>query len=159
MSSFVEQNEMYERTGELDFNKAYKPLYGIAQPSELSERFFGKENVETLHNMIRYLVYRKMKGVVIERQNNAHLMNVMRTVYLGYSINQNTQQELDKLNKLVLQETVPNLIDSIRSHEQYLLEEYNKLSFSVGEPIDTTSRGLKLDYNNETQRIGRNRLV
>ena len=135
--SFKEQNNL----------NLYKPLYGIVKPSDLSRRFFGSENVKNIHNIIRFLVYRKTDGVVIEQQNNTHLMNIMRTIYLGYSVNCNTQRELDRLNNLVLKETVPNLIDSIRSHEQYLLERNNKLSFSAGSSMYTTSTGLKIDYN------------
>lgn len=150
--SFIEENEKFENN--LNFNKAYKPLYGIVSPSDLSTRFFGEENVSKLQNLIRYLVYRKTDGVVIEPQNPTHLMNIMRTVYLGYSVNINNQEQLDRLNKLVLQEAVPNLIDTVKAHQHYLNVEFNNVSLSVGEPVDTSSRGLKLDYA-YIPRIGR----
>ena len=111
----------------------FKNLYG---ETPLTFLFFSAENVMNIQKLIRYVVYREV-GQSIDNQNTTELLIIMRSIFLEYSshpllidptmseatkaalLKQYTA-EVDRLNQLVVNETVPRVISGLQQYLDYL---------------------------------------
>ena len=74
---------------------AYNALSGIWNKTELSERFFSPDNMNVLQQGIINGIANKSGGKFkIGRQNNDTLMIIMRSIFLQYSLNQQSELEV-----------------------------------------------------------------
>lgn len=120
-------------------------LQHIQTVSPLSNLFFSRYNINRVQNELRYRVWLQSgKKYVIGRQSDIELEIVMRATYLQFSLNQNEkfEEQVNYLNKLVLDYCVPNVLSEV---EQYLgyLDNVQKLPNPLPLPENLSSSGTK----------------
>lgn len=84
-------------------------------------RFFSNRNIEHLQTRMRELIKQKL-DVVIDRQSDQELVQVMRAMYSmrGNPRPDNVEAEVARLNTIVLEWVIPHLVVNIRAHYGYL---------------------------------------
>ena len=120
-------------------------LKGIQQDSPLSFLFLSKDNMNIIQNKLRYDIWLKSgKKYIIDKQSPIDLEIVMRSIYLQYSQNLNCKynEQIDKLNDLVLEYAVPQVFIEV---EQYLgyLDYVEKMPNPISLPQNLSSAGTK----------------
>ena len=99
---------------------ASRSLGNIHGSNRLNTTFFSPENVEILQHSIRKGVYDRSNGRhLIGKQSEIELKIIMRSVYLQYSknINSNIAKQVEILNCLVVNICVPKILTNV---EQYI---------------------------------------
>jgi hypothetical protein len=143
-------------------NSMFKNLYG---ETLLTFLFFSSKNVENIQKLIRMTVYKYTKQV-IDNQSNTELLIVMRSLFLAYAkhpklINENMPdkekkllliqytKEVDRLNQLVIDTTVPLIVSQLQQYLSYLDDASSPLKI-MDKPINTSVVGTK-NYRSQTQ--------
>ena len=106
-----------------DYRNAVK---GDLEKNTLNTLFFSKENIQMLQNGIRVGVYEKSnQKYILSNQNENNLKIIMRNIYMDYAAyNPNTiTQEIEKLNKLVLDYCVPMVYNESIAYEKYCYDQ------------------------------------
>ena len=101
------------------FNK----LTGTFSGNKLSELYFSQENLDYIQTQIIARVYEKtLKRHVIGRQSDDELIIVMRSIYLQYGKNNNSDLDvqINILNELVLDYCVDNVYSNLIQHFEYI---------------------------------------
>jgi hypothetical protein len=113
--------------------------------SSLSRKFFSNDNINVIHKKIIIGVYQKSnKKYSISKQNERELLIIMRSYYLqfGKNLNTNIQQQVDTLNKMVIDWSVDEIIKNI---EQYMI--YKQTASTLPIPMERSQlpsqKGLK----------------
>jgi hypothetical protein len=109
---------------DFDYASGGRDVLGNAQEvSQFSELYFSKHNIDLLNNTIRYKVFVETNQV-IGRQDETNLLVVMKSMYLRYSNNPEDptkfRKEVERLNNLVLEETVPKVISELKQYIKYM---------------------------------------
>lgn len=143
-------------------NSLFKNLYG---ETPLTFLFFSKQNVDNIQKLIRMLV-NKHTGQIIDNQSNTELLIIMRSIFLEYSrhpqlIDESMSEdvkkklltqytlEVDRLNKLVVDTTVPLIISQLQQYLIYLDDASSPLRV-MDKPLSTSVKGTK-SYRSSTQ--------
>jgi hypothetical protein len=113
-----------------DSSKSYhayqtEAIKGNTTSTPLSNIFFSQQNVDALHQAIRYQVYTKSnRKFIIDKQSDTELRIVMRSVYIQYGRNAPHEilSQVKELNTLVLDYCVPTVLSEIRMHLHYVQE-------------------------------------
>ena len=120
----------------------YDALKGIQCETELSCKFFSKENIMHLHSEIIKAVQDKLK-VNIDKQSDQELVIIMRAIFLQNAYeSSNVAQELKNLNLKVLLEIVPNIISKIKQHMEHIKNQNTNLQV-MDHPVNVNSAGEK----------------
>lgn len=113
--------------------------------TNLSNIFFSINNIEKIQLSIIMKVYKDSDNrFQINKQSEQELLIIMRSIYLQYSKNLdiNIQEQINELNKLVIDWAVENIISNI---EQYL--SYKKVCSTLPMPLERaqlpTQKGTK----------------
>lgn len=113
--------------------------------TNLSNIFFSINNIEKIQLSIIMKVYKDSDNrFQINKQSEQELLIIMRSIYLQYSKNLdiNIQEQINQLNKLVIDWAVENIISNI---EQYL--SYKKVCSTLPMPLERaqlpTQKGTK----------------
>lgn len=96
--------------------------------------FFSKKNIGYLQKLLRYHVWlQSNKKYNIAHQDVNELQIIMKSIYLQYSKNQekNIVNQIKKLNALVLDYAIPNILSNIEQHINY-----KKTVSSLPKPIE-----------------------
>lgn len=110
-------------------------LNGTWEQSALSQSFFSSKNIQIVQNAIRANVY-KLSGAVIQPPNIDNLKIVMRSIYLQYAQHvENTREELERLNKKVLDYAVPTLYEETKGYIKYL-EDQSTIVVPIAHPLN-----------------------
>jgi len=99
------------------------------QHSNLSESFFHCSNIEKLQKSMVSRVL-KLSNKRISYQSESHLLNIMFFVFREYPHVLNINQ----LNEIVLDITVPMILEGVSQHIQFLNDKNN-----IYTPIDRAS--------------------
>ena len=94
----------------------------IFQPSELSNAYFSKENINKVHNDIKKKVYDlSQRQYVIDDQDMDVLKVIMRSIFLQYSKFQfeNIKKQIDHLNQMVIDYSSHSIFGEIRGYLKY----------------------------------------
>jgi len=94
----------------------------IFQPSELSNTYFSKENINNVHNDIKKKVYELSQNkYVIDDQDMNTLKVIMRSIFLQYSKFQfdNIGKQIEHLNKMVIDYSSNNIYGEIQGYLKY----------------------------------------
>jgi len=97
-------------------------LDGIQENNLLSKLFFSAENMQIVQNGIKAGVYKKSNGkYILPNQNVDSLKIIMRSRYLEYASYdpQKITEEIERLNKLIVDYCVPLLYSESVSYEKY----------------------------------------
>jgi len=126
-------------------NFQVESLYGIQETSKLNQLFFSKKNMDIIQNNIRYTVYIKTnKKHIIDKQSDIELQIIMRSMYLQHSPNleYNYKEQIEYLNKLVVDWSVEKIIPQLEQYIGYLKEvEYMPLPIDL--PVNLSSKGSR----------------
>ena len=98
-------------------------LTGNWKENELSCKFFSTENIRILNNSIIDGVREKSKNRFnIGTQDQDELKIIMRAIYLENAKNllTNIPEQVESLNKLVLQYSIPQILSSLESYAKYM---------------------------------------
>ena len=118
-----------------------EPLKGNWDNNKVSLKFFSKENIEFLQTQIIVGVKNVSNNkILVGKQCVDTLKIIMRSTYLSYSKNdeQNLENEINYLNKKVLDYCVPQVYSDAQGYLKYLSD-----ASTLVVPID---RPCKLDY-------------
>ena len=143
-------------------SSVFKNLYG---ETLLTFLFFSQKNVDNIQKLIRMLVYKHTKEV-IDDQSNTELLVVMRSIFLAYSkhpklLDESMSEqerkklllqytdEVDRLNQLVIDSTVPLIVSQLQQYLVYLSDASSPLRV-MEKPLSTTVKGTK-SYRSQTQ--------
>lgn len=132
----------------------------ILETNNLTNVYFNKKNIDKLQEMIRRTVYnicekdndpilRGYKPIIISRQNDTEVQIVMRSIYLQYGRNLNTgiESQVNKLNRYVVNETVPNIITALKQKIKYL-DDIQKLPVPLDRPEYNISKQNTSGFSN-----------
>lgn len=125
----VEENDNYQMYNLFKQNSQYKndqaseeAIKNIHAKNPLSDIFFSPQNMNYLHDAIRYLVYEKScKKHIIDKQSETDLFIIMRSVYLQYGEHKpyGIREQVKELNTLVLNYCVPKILEEIKIYLHY----------------------------------------
>ena len=127
-----------------NFNKT--AIEGITEKNIISDLFLSNKNIDLIHLKIINTVKTKF-NYNISKQSRNELLIIMRSIYLNnstnnYSNKNEIKKELAKLNELVINYSVNNIIKNIKSHELYLEKINNDLN-PIELPKPTSIKGDK----------------
>jgi|TARA_B110000285_G_C15136573_1_gene627353 hypothetical protein len=91
--------------------------------SNLSIRFFSKENIDIIQSKIKETVNQKTNNkYIIKEQQIDQLKMVMKSIFLQYSLNieYDIPKQINVLNELVIKYCVPNVYSELMSYVKYL---------------------------------------
>lgn len=126
------------------------------QPTLLFHLFFSKYNFQIIQNNIRFTV-NKWTGHHIGEQSSTELILIMESIFSSHARNideRNTpskvmlkyiRNEVGRLNELVINETVPIIVNGLEQHRAYLKKVDNPISAGgLQRPLDTKVTGTKI---------------
>lgn len=111
------------------------------QATELSQAFFGGDNIEHLQRRLRAEI-KKRTGYVIDRQSDEQLLIVMRYVFMQSARNFGGAAEVRRLNELVLREIVPQVGAGLAQYLGYL-KDASTLPTPIPRGQATSIKGTK----------------
>lgn len=106
-----------------DYRNAVK---GELERNNLNTLFFSKENIQMLQNGIRVGVYEMSNNkYILSNQNENNLKIIMKNIYTDYASYDPDAitQEIEKLNKLVLDYCVPMVYNESVAYEKYCFDQ------------------------------------
>ena len=126
-------------------------LRGNWESNTLTKAFFSPANIKTIQNSIRMEVFNqsKPKGYVIDEQSVDELKIVMRGIYYQYARNlpNNIAEQVDDLNKKVLDWSVPHILSAV-DHYYFYLNDISHMPVPLEKPQSMSSAGTKsLPFN------------
>jgi hypothetical protein len=121
-------------------------IEGISEKTIISDIFLSQKNINLLQLRIVNIIKDKY-NYKISKQSHNELIIVMRSVYLNNATNnyknkEEIKKELQKMNNLVLNYCVENIVKNIKSHELYLEKINNDLK-PINLPSNTNIKGTK----------------
>lgn len=121
-------------------------MRGNWMDTTLSQAFFSPENTKMIQNAIRKTVQDRSgeKQWVIDEQSADELQIVMRSLYLQYAKNleYDIPGQIQKLNSLVVEWSVPRIMSEISMQQQYL-KDISTLPTPLPQPMQVSSAGTK----------------
>ena len=124
-------------------------LTGIYNPTALAKLFFSDKNMANLDAQIRYTVYlMSRKQYKLGPQRKVELAIIMRSIYLNYAPNWNFNLawQVNQLNKIVIQEVAPELLEKATQHLKYLEDVNESHRVLLPLPTNANNKGLKTLY-------------
>lgn len=124
----------------------HEALKSVHNKNEVSEVFFSRQNIDYLHDAIRYLVFEKScKKHVIGKQSETDLLIIMRSVYLQYAEFKpyNIKEQIRDLNTIVLNYCVPKILEEIRLY-LYYRKDISQLPIPLERGEFVSSKGNKV---------------
>jgi len=137
------QNAYKKKCDDDSFRK--NAIKGIHTKNMLNQIYFSDANVQKIQNLIRYDVYNmSKKEFTISEQDKTQLQIVMRSIYLQYSRNLDTDipKQVSELNKMISDHLVPKIISNIKQYLKYL-QDKNGTYTVMEHPKNVSSAGLK----------------
>jgi hypothetical protein len=136
-------------------------LSNIISGTPLSRVFFSGSNIDNLQNLVRMQVFIDSGGVfdtsgrpnpktghVIGRQSDTQMVIFMRYIYMSYCTfpvnctEKIIQDEVNRLNRLVVIEAVPNILEHVEAHLGYL-RDASRIPDPIARSLATTNAGTK----------------
>lgn len=140
----------------------YKALYG---ETLLTFLFFSKQNIQSIQNVIKFLV-NKETGYVVDNQSNQELLVIMRSIFLEYSSHPQLidekmtdeekekllvlyKNEVQRLNEIVINAVVPKIVSQLQQYLDYLRDASSQ-PFKTDNPENVNISGER-QYRSVTQ--------
>tara|TARA_Y100000741_G_C18241917_1_gene553986 strand:- start:573 stop:1040 length:468 start_codon:yes stop_codon:yes gene_type:complete len=119
---------------------------GIYEESDLSRSFFSKENISYLQRTM-ILNVKLLTDYTIPPQNEDTLKGAMWGVYMDFAahIPNKIGYQIDALNKKVLEQCVPGILEAIKADIKYRYD-ISHMHTPIAHSISTSNKGLQ---NNE----------
>lgn len=123
----------------------YAKLHNI-QENEFSILYFSDDNV----NNLKYTLQRSLNsiGYNTKLQCNNNIISYMNNIYEIYAnpLTQNIRQEIDMLNKRVLDKMTDVMVTEIKQYIGYI-KDASSLPEPISHPVHITTRN-SIEYNN-----------
>jgi hypothetical protein len=113
----------------------------------LSDSYFSKKNIELIQNSIRKGVYDKSnQRILIDKQSEDQLVLVMRSMYLQYSKNLDTNipKQIEELNSHVLNYCISSVYNEAVSYLKYK-EDASSMHKPMQHPIYSNKTNKTLE--------------
>ncbi|AZL89371.1 hypothetical protein QKC54_gp0457 [Megavirus baoshan] len=113
--------------------------------NKISKLFFSPKNIDLIQKQIIYNVFQETNGeYLIEKQNEADLVVVMRSIYYQYCkhLPDNVTGQILQLNNLVVDEVTPDIVSEIKAHFGYLDRAFGKFE-PMDRPQNVSNTGTK----------------
>ena len=140
----------------------FKNIYG---DTPLTFLYFSGKNVENVQKLLRLRVFKETEYVIDDQSQN-ELLTIMRSVFLEHSshpplIHQDMKKdqldilltkytnEVDRLNRLVVELVVPKLIGQLKQYFGYLKDSSSQ-PIPLSQPVNESTAGKKA-YKSVTQ--------
>lgn len=114
----------------------------------LEKAFFSPKNFIIIQNGIKSGVFvMSDKKYIIAPQDHDSLYIIMRSIYLSYSLNTNTnyKEQIEALNQLVIDYCVPKVYNEIQSYMKYK-RDASQLAQPMQNPISTNYRNDSVEF-------------
>ena len=101
-------------------------IAGNLEENVLAQVYFSSGNMQIIQNGLRAGVYNMSdKKYIIPLQSIENLKIIMRSIYLQYAehYEKNITQQVERLNKLVLDYCVPNVYNEAVGYEKYCKDQ------------------------------------
>jgi len=140
--------QMHERVNIRNKPTEYsEALNGTMEWNVLAQVYFSAENMQIIQNALRANVYKLSGGKInIPNQNVDNLKIIMRGIYMEYAEHypKDIKGQVERLNKLVLDYTVPNLYSEAVFYQHYLVSQ-STLPTPIDRPVpnDRTYKPLE----------------
>lgn len=124
-------------------------ISGIHEKNDLNDSFFSPSNVNLLQNLIQATVLNKSQGKFqIGKQSEEQLIIIMRSIYLqhGKNLPDNIQEQVDDLNKKVVNECVRIILVNIQAYVGYV-RDVNAPPSTMNLPKSTRVYNNTLQHN------------
>ena len=124
-------------------------LTNVLEPTTIQSLFFCERNIDHLQNMIIYNVYKRSNNKhIISKQDDNELKTIMKSIFLQYSKNLNTdfKKQIAMLNNHVLTYCISNILTNIEMYMNYK-KVVNKLPEPIELPKNTSIFGTKTNPN------------
>lgn len=135
---------LYENLNVTNDSK-FTNLNGTFSETSISKLYFSQENLDYLQSEIINRVYTKTnKKYQIGRQSDDELLIVMRSIYLQYGKNNNSNldKQINNLNELVLDYCVDNVYTNLLQYYNYI-DDITKDQPVLDRPETTNIKGEK----------------
>tara|TARA_B110001452_G_scaffold267310_1_gene276707 strand:+ start:163 stop:657 length:495 start_codon:yes stop_codon:yes gene_type:complete len=122
-------------------------LTGNFERSRLSDTFFSRENIQIIQNGLRKGVHDRSQGkILIGNQPEDQLVTVMRSMYLLYSKNLETNipQQIQELDKYVLDYCIKNVYSEAVAYLKYK-EDSSNMYTPMAAPIYSNKTNKTLE--------------
>lgn len=104
----------------------FKVSHSVQQNDKVASIYFSKENMDALQHGIRYRVFKESGGkYTIDNQSEQELVIVMRSIYFEYAAiqrNYGVLEEVRRLNGMVLDYAVPQILNEIEMRNKYMYD-------------------------------------
>jgi hypothetical protein len=120
-------------------------IRGNMTATPLNQAYFSPANVQIVQNRLRREVYERSAGkYLIDEQSVDELLIVMRAMYLQYGRNHpdDIPGQIDELNRIVADWSVPKIIAECSMHETYLYD-IQHMPVPLQQPVKLTNKGTK----------------
>ena len=136
------KNTTYEK---FSTNDTYIP--GIYEANILNDIFFSNKNIDLIQTKIIKTIKEKYK-YKISKQSNNELFIIMRSIYMDHSTNNyknknDIKKEIQRLNVLIINYCVNNIINNIKEHIEYRKK------------IDNPSNIIQINVNNRPENVNK----
>ncbi len=147
------------QTAEVEYIRgSLKPLFeeslANTRRTLLSHVFLSQKNLKVIEQNVTYVVF-KWSGHYIGRQSEKALVHIMQEVFDNYSRNVDEKlasrsallnfirSEVSRLDELVVQKIVPDIIDGIEQHLAFLKQQgIPREADSLSRPVNTKVTGM-----------------
>lgn len=122
-------------------------LTGNFERSRLSDTYFSQKNIQIIQNGIRKGVYdRSNKQILVDNQPQDQIVTVMRSMYLQYSKNLETDipKQIEQLNKYVLSYCINNVYNEAVAYLKYK-EDSSRMYTPMTGPIYSSKTNKTLE--------------
>ena len=140
----------------------FKNLYG---ETPLTFLFFSDKNIQNIQNLVKLNVHKQI-NYIIDDQSVNELMTIMRSIFIEYSAHPplfdekmpekerkilltKYTNEVDRLNKIVVNEIVPKIVSQIQQYLDYL-RDASQQPYYMDKPKNESVKGQK-QYRSITQ--------
>ena len=126
----------------------------------LADLFFSDNNVKNVQYLIRFIVHSKTSEV-IDYQSKDELFIIMRSIFLSHArfpselenisndlVKKEYRDEIHRLNELVINETVPDIISQLQQYKDYLRDI--KTAPFIENPQNVSIKGQR-EYRSVTE--------
>lgn len=119
------------------------------EKTPLNSVYFSEFNVNLLQKTIR-TQFKKLTGIVIDYQNEADLLAIMRSVFINNSTNQleGVCDQVKKLNVVVISIALSQISTGVSQFMDYNKEIDMTLQL-LPNPVNTSNTGKKIYLNNQ----------
>lgn len=120
----------------------------IFSNSDLEKLFLSMKNINHVQNLLISGVYDLSNGEYrIDTQDEDSLIIIMRSTFLQYgrNLNTNLQEQVDALNKIVVDECVPKIYKEVVAYMKYK-RDVSRISLPPNLPKSTNYNNTSLEF-------------